>query len=71
MKQMGVATINDDGDVVDKDDKVVVTAVMGDWKDAPHDVAERLNDVLSDHGLELVEYDTESDQYMFSLQKKA
>lgn len=43
---------------------------IADWRAHPDSVAESLNRQLAEHGLEIVEHETDSDFYAFTIAKK-
>lgn len=43
---------------------------IADWKASPHEVLEGVDRQLAEHGLEVVQYDTRSDQYCWRIEKR-
>jgi len=70
LRLMGESSWDDDGNVIDKDGNPIPASTFFDHATSPGWVAEYLNDVLAEHGLEIVEYDSNSDDYVFALIKK-
>ena len=42
-----------------------------DWRENPSDVLSTIDGLLEQHGLEILEYETEADFYLFEVVKKA
>lgn len=42
-----------------------------DWKDTAGTVLDAIDGLLEAHGLEIVQYDTQSDEYIFKVEKMA
>jgi hypothetical protein len=45
------------------------TAIV-DWKESPHTVLDIVDDLLKPLGLEIIQYDTDTDCYWFRIGKK-
>ncbi len=69
-RQMGEVIWDDDGNINDGNGKLVPATTFFDYKTHPDMVAFYLNGLLAEHGLEIVEYDSGRDDYVFSLVKK-
>lgn len=43
---------------------------MADWKAPPEEVLKSVDELLEPHGLEIVQYDTQDDSYLFRIERR-
>lgn len=70
LRLMGEASWDDDGELINKDGDRIPASTFFDYTTHPDMVAVCLNDLLAEHGLEIVQYDPDGDDYVFALIKK-
>ncbi len=70
LRVMGEASWDDEGELINKDGDRIPASTFFDYTTHPDMVAVYINDLLAEHGLEIVEYNSESDEYVFALIKK-
>ena len=66
----GEISWDEDGNAIDCDGTVIENITMCDYREDPDTVVDGLNDLLEEHGIEIVSYDTGGDSYAFAVQKK-